>query len=120
LYEFLNPEIKRPVDPKVLQALQDRLHSLIRQTFGDNRQAHLECYILPELEVLTEFEDSGMWFTLNPELPDSRQELAVHIILEHDELIVIIQLGRDERRKYRISSTGVTQFTQLRSRGLVT
>ncbi|KAF4333350.1 ankyrin repeat [Fusarium beomiforme] len=120
LYEFLDPEIKRPVDPKVLQALQDRLHSLIRQTFGDNRQAHLECFILPELEVLTEFEDSGMWFPLNPELPDSRQELAVHISLEHDELIVIIQLGRNERRNYRISSTGVTQLTQLRSRGLVT
>ncbi|SCO54281.1 uncharacterized protein FFNC_15436 [Fusarium fujikuroi] len=111
LYEFLDPEIERPLDPKVLQVLQDRLHSLIRQTFGDNRQAHLECFILPELEVLTEFKDSGMWFPLNPELPDSRQELAVHISLEHDELIVVIQLGRNERRDYRISSTGVTQFT---------
>ncbi|KAH7460498.1 hypothetical protein FOMA001_g19467 [Fusarium oxysporum f. sp. matthiolae] len=120
LYEFLDPEIKRPVDPKVLHALQDRLHSLIRQTFGDNRQAHLECFILPELEVLTEFEDSGMRFPLNPELQDSREGLAVHISLERDELIVIMQLGRTERRNYRISSTGVTRLTQLRSGGLVT
>lgn len=113
MYKSLNldPDIERRVDHKIIQALQRRLHDLIEKTFRDNDQADLECFALPELEILTEIE-KRMWFPLNPELPDTQAGLGVHIGLENDELVVITQGGRGEsrNRNYRISFTGVQEM----------
>jgi hypothetical protein len=105
LYELLNPVIKHPVDLEILQALQDQLHGLIRQTFGNNPQANLECFVLPELEILTELEPPMILFPLNPELPNPREGLAVHICLDGNELDVTMQWGGGETKNYRISQT---------------
>ncbi|RYP42268.1 hypothetical protein DL767_000432 [Monosporascus sp. MG133] len=112
LYELLNPVIRRPISHRELQTLQDHLHNLIRRTYGNNLEAHLECFVLPELEILTEFDRSRLWFPLNPELRDTREGLAVHIILDKNELVAVMRWGRRERRNYRISVSGVQDIHQ--------
>ncbi|RYP62600.1 hypothetical protein DL771_009643 [Monosporascus sp. 5C6A] len=112
LYELLNPVIRRPISHRELQALQDHLHNLIRRTYGNNLEAHLECFVLPELEILTEFDRSRLWFPLNPELRDTREGLAVHMILDKNELVAVMRWGRRERRNYRISVSGVQEIHQ--------
>jgi hypothetical protein len=87
LYDVLRPFIKRPVDPKALQVLQLKLHALIKQQFPLDL---LKDFFLPELEVLTEFEHSSLWFPLNPESPDTQERLGVRITLNQDELVVAI------------------------------
>ncbi|KAH8587915.1 hypothetical protein B0O99DRAFT_640663, partial [Bisporella sp. PMI_857] len=72
LYENLNPVIRRPVSHKVLQTLQSHLDSLIKEQFESHPNVHLDCFLLPELEILTEFDRSRLWFPLNPELLDTR------------------------------------------------
>lgn len=104
--------IRRPISHRVLQALQNLLHDLIRRTYGNNPEAHLECFVLPELEILTEFDRSRLWFPLNPELRDTREGLAVHIILDKNELVAVMRWGRRERRSYRISVSGVREIHQ--------
>ncbi|KIW94771.1 uncharacterized protein Z519_04748 [Cladophialophora bantiana CBS 173.52] len=110
LYEKLSPVIRRPVNHKALQTLQTRLHDLIKDTFGSHPDAHLECFILPELEILTEFDRSRIWFPLNPELLDTREGLAVHVILERNEIIAVMRWGRTTRKNYRISMSGVQEI----------
>jgi hypothetical protein len=85
---------------------------LIKDTFGSHPDAHLDCFLLPELEILTEFERSRIWFPLNPELLDTRDGLAVHIILERNELVVVMRGGRTVRKNYRISKSGVQEIQQ--------
>lgn len=98
LYDLLCPIIRRPIDPRALQVAQHVLHSLIKQQFPRDL---LQDFFLPELEVLTEFEHSSLWFPLNLESPDTQGRLAVRITLNHDELVVVIHSGA-ERRDYRI------------------
>ncbi|ETI21721.1 hypothetical protein G647_08068 [Cladophialophora carrionii CBS 160.54] len=112
LYGKLSPVIRRPVNHKALQALQLHLHNLIRDTFGTHPEAHLACFLLPELEILTEFDRSRIWFPLNPELLDTRDGLAVHIVLERNELVVVMRWGRTVRKSYRISMSGVQEIQQ--------
>src|SRR5204863_1583207 len=82
LYDILNPVARRPLYPKTLCDIQGRLHDLIRESFRNDPEVHLECFVLPELEILTEFEHSTLWFPLQPELEDTWDGLGVHIILE--------------------------------------
>jgi hypothetical protein len=102
----------------VLWKLQERLHELIRSTFGsDNPEAddvHLECFNLPPLDVLTEFESSRLWFPLQPELRDTREGAAVHVFLQRNELVAVMRWGRGDadRRTYRISTKGVQAIEQ--------
>lgn len=103
LYDILNPVVRRPLHFKILHDLQSRLHDLIRESFKTDTEAHLECFMLPELEVLTEFEHSRLWFPLQPELKDTREGLAVHIILDRQELVVVVRWGMVERKLYRVS-----------------
>ncbi|KIX97639.1 uncharacterized protein Z520_06417 [Fonsecaea multimorphosa CBS 102226] len=112
LYDSLSPVIRRPVNHKTLQTLQTRLHDLIRDTFGSHPDAHLDCFLLPELEILTEFDRSRIWFSLNPELLDTREGLAVHVILERNELVAVMRWDRTKRKNYRISMEGVTEIQQ--------
>ncbi|KIW26127.1 hypothetical protein, variant [Cladophialophora immunda] len=112
LYENLSPVIRRPVSHKTLQNLQTRLHDLINDTFGSHPDAHLDCFLLPELEILTEFDRSRIWFPLNPELLDTREGLAVHIILERNELVTVMRWDRTKRKNYRISTSGVQEIQQ--------
>jgi hypothetical protein len=112
LYELLNPVIRRPVSYKILQILQDRLHDLIKQTYAEDTEAHLECFLLPELEILTEFDRSRLWFPLEPELPDTRYGRAVHIILEGSELVVVMRWVRSRRKNYRVTVDGVQEIEQ--------
>jgi hypothetical protein len=95
-----------------LHDLQKRLNDLIREGFQNNPEAHLECFILPELEILTEFEHSRLWFPLQPELKDMREGLAVHIILDREELVVVLRWGRVERKLYRISRWETKEISQ--------
>lgn len=114
LYELLSPVIRRSISHKVLLVLQDRLHDLIRQTFGPEKhpEAHLECFLLPELEILTEFDNSRLWFPLEPELKDTRDGFVVHVVLDSNELVAIMRWGREKRRNYRISTSGVQEIQQ--------
>ncbi|OCT45440.1 hypothetical protein CLCR_05838 [Cladophialophora carrionii] len=112
LYDKLSPVIRRPVNHKALQALQLQLHNLIRDTFGTHPEAHLDCFLLPELEILTEFDRSRIWFPLNPELLDTRDGLAVHTVLERNELVVVMRWGRTVRKSYRVSMSGVQEIQQ--------
>ncbi|OAP55035.1 hypothetical protein AYL99_10735 [Fonsecaea erecta] len=112
LYETLSPVIRRTVNHKTLQTLQTRLHDLIRDTFGAHPDAHLDCFLLPELEILTEFERSRIWFPLNPELLDTREGLAVHVILERNELVAVMRWDRTKRKNYRISVSGIQEIQQ--------
>jgi len=89
-----------------------RLHDLIREGFKNNPEAHLECFVLPELEILTEFEHSRLWFPLQPELKDTREGLAVQIILDREELVVVLRWGRVERKLYRISRWETKEVSQ--------
>ncbi|KPI40236.1 uncharacterized protein AB675_7581 [Cyphellophora attinorum] len=126
LFEPLTPIIRRPVSAIVLWKLQQHLHDLIRTTFAprsgsslpeDAEKAddvHLECFHLPPLDVLTEFESSRLWFPLQPELKDTREGAAVHVFLERNELVAVMRWGRGdaERRTYRISTKGVQEIEQ--------
>ncbi|KAH0842289.1 hypothetical protein AYO21_00092 [Fonsecaea monophora] len=112
LYDNLSPVMRRPVSHKTLHTLQTHLHDLIKDTFGGHPDAHLDCFLLPELEILTEFERSRIWFPLNPELPDTRDGLAVHIILERNELVAVMRWDKVKRRTYRISTSKVQEIQQ--------
>ncbi|KAI9147121.1 hypothetical protein HJFPF1_13153 [Paramyrothecium foliicola] len=112
LYELLNPVIRRPISHRVLQALQDRLHDLIRKVYENDTEAHLDCFFFPELEILTEFDRSRLWFPLDPELRDTREGRAIHIVLDRDELVAIMRWGRQKRKNYRISVSGVHEIHQ--------
>ncbi|ORY04776.1 hypothetical protein BCR34DRAFT_572486 [Clohesyomyces aquaticus] len=108
LYDLLCPIVRRPTDPRALQALQHNLHALIKEQFPRDL---LEGFFLPDLEVLTEFEHSDLWFPLNPESPDTRGRLGVHIILKHDELVVVMHKGA-ERKNYHISTYMVREIPE--------
>ncbi|KAJ9136861.1 hypothetical protein NKR23_g9467 [Pleurostoma richardsiae] len=112
LYDLLSPVVRRPVSHKTIMSLQNQLHDLIRETFGTRPDAHLDCFLFPELDILTEFDRSRMWFPLNPELLDTREGLAVHMILERNELVVIMRWGRGKKKNYRISVKGVEEIEQ--------
>ncbi|OAL29800.1 hypothetical protein AYO20_08993 [Fonsecaea nubica] len=112
LYDNLSPVIRRPVSHKTLHILQTHLNDLIKDTFGGHPDAHLDCFLLPELEVLTEFDRSRIWFPLNPELPDTRDGIAVHIILERNELVAVMRWDKVKRRTYRISTSKVQEIQQ--------
>jgi hypothetical protein len=100
------------VSHKVLQTLQSHLDSLIKENYESHPDVHLDCFLLPELEILTEFDRSRLWFPLNPELLDTRDGLAVHIILERNELVVVMRWGRTVKKHYRISISGVQEIEQ--------
>jgi hypothetical protein len=112
LYENLNPVVRRPVSHKVLQTLQSDLDSLIKENYESHPDVHLDCFLLPELEILTEFDRSRLWFPLNPELLDTRDGLAVHIILERNELVVVMRWGSTVKKHYRILMSGVQEIEQ--------
>jgi hypothetical protein len=112
LYDILNPVVRRHLHSRILHKLQSRLHDLIREAFETDPEAHLECFRLPELEILTVFEHSRLWFPLQPELKDSREGLAVQIILDCQELVVVVRWGRLERKLYRISSWETKEIQQ--------
>ncbi|KAI9775929.1 MAG: hypothetical protein M1839_000718 [Geoglossum umbratile] len=112
LYDVLSPIVRRPLRYDFLHDLQMRLNDLIREGFENNPAAHLECFVLPELEILTEFEHSRLWFPLQPELQDTRDGLAVQIILDREELVVILRWGRVERKLYRISRSETREISQ--------
>lgn len=112
LYDALNPIVRRPLHFQILHKLQSRLHDLIREAFKTDPEAHLECFRLPELEILTEFEHSTLWFPLQPELKDTREGLAVQIILDCQELVVVVRWGRSERKLYRISRWETKEIQQ--------
>jgi hypothetical protein len=96
----------------VLQDLQVRLHDLIREGFKNDSQAHLECFVLPELEILTEFEHARLWFPLQPELIDTREGLAVHLTLDGEELVVTLRWGKFKRKLYRITRWETKEINQ--------
>jgi Ankyrin repeat len=112
LFDILSPVVRRTVHYGVLQDLQDRLHNLIREGFKNDPQAQLECFVLPELEILTEFEHARLWFPLQPELIDTREGLAVHLTLDREELVVTLRWGRVERRLYRITRWETKEINQ--------
>lgn len=72
----------------------------------------MDCFLLPELEILMEYDRSRLWFPLNPELPDTREGLAVHIILEGNELVAVVRWDRVKKKNYRISMSGVQEIEQ--------
>jgi len=104
--------IRRPLHFGTLHDLQRRLHDLIRKSFKNDPEVHLECFILPELEILTEFDHSRLWFPLQPELMDTRQGPAVHIVLEDQELVVVVRWGMVKRKLYRISAQETKEISQ--------
>ncbi|KAK4455304.1 hypothetical protein QBC34DRAFT_432658 [Podospora aff. communis PSN243] len=110
LLPLLNPVIHRPLSNVAISNLQRNLHDLIKGIFTSRRfpEAHLECFRLPELEVLTEFERAVMWFPLEPE-KGFRGGLGVEIELdaEKEELGVTVCVEGGEREGYRVSMEGV-------------
>ena len=111
LLTLLNPVIRRPLSNVAITNLQRNLHGLIKSIFTPQHfpQVHLECFVLPELEVLTEFETAGMWFPLEPELKDDRDGLGVEIQLDAhaEELKVKIRLGDAGSDEYTVSKEGI-------------
>jgi hypothetical protein len=85
---------------------------LIKDIFTSRRfpEAHLECFKLPELEVLTEFESAVMWFPLEPE-KGFRGGLGVEIELDAErvELGVVVCVEGGEKEAYRVSMEGVQE-----------
>jgi hypothetical protein len=60
--DLLEPAIRRPADPLQLAAIQELLHGLVRAVSLKYRIAiRLR---LPELSVLTEFDDQALWFPI--------------------------------------------------------
>ncbi|KAJ2902883.1 hypothetical protein MKZ38_010694 [Zalerion maritima] len=112
IYNSLSPQLRRPVRHAVLNILQWRLDGLIKETFEEESEAHLECFLLPQLEIMTEHERSRLWFPLNPELRDTRKGLAVHILLEHNEVTTIMRWGRSKKKVFRITTEGVQEIEQ--------
>lgn len=107
LYDLLCPVVRRPIDPRTLQELQNKLHTLIEEFFPSEL---LKNFLLPELEVLTEFEHSNLWFPLFPEATDIRGRTGVRIILERDALVAVLR--HTVKRTYRVSKHMVREISE--------
>ena len=60
--------------------------------------------MLPEVEILMEFENPRMWFPLQPELDTLEGEgIGVLIFLDGLELVVVVTRKGGERNVWRIS-----------------
>jgi len=60
--DLLEPEVRRLVDPLQLASIQELFHGLVRAVSLKYRIAML--LRLPELSVLTEFDDLKLWFPI--------------------------------------------------------
>jgi hypothetical protein len=60
--DLLEPAIRCPADPHQLAAIQELFHGLVRAVSLNYRIANR--LRLPELSVLTEFDDQALWFPI--------------------------------------------------------
>jgi len=61
--DLLEPEVRRPVNSLQLASIQELFHGLVRAVSIQNRVAMI--LRLPELSVLTEFDDLKLWIPIS-------------------------------------------------------
>lgn len=98
LYSLLTPVIHHPIPPLVLIGLQKQLDDVFATIFP----GAMKNFLVPQVEILTELQDSQLLALLEPEVQSLEAPVSMHLYLDQREIVARVVRKDHSKGVYRI------------------